>query len=345
MGKKTCLWTLAFGLTGLILLSFVITASAPAAAIEWKMQTIYPSSDSSYTCQTEPIVKAINEKMKGKLHITLFQPGQIVPEEQMFDALKRGVFDAAYMAPTWYQGPIPDGMVGFCLPMGWQGYDMDMEFFYKFGFIKYMRDIHAEQNVYYAAPMPFGDVLLFGNFPFRKLEDIKGKKIWCIGTVAAFMKNLGAVPVTFPNSEVYMALKLGTLDGAIQALSDVHTAKFQEIIKYLNVPPILSSLNASLLVSLKTWNNTPKDVQKAFEDIVSEALPESQKCFESDAVKALEECKKAGVQIITMEPSEIERLKPAAVPVWDAVAKRSDRAPKTVQMLKDFLATKGIKIE
>jgi hypothetical protein len=69
------------------------------------------------------------------------------------------------------------------------------------------------------------------------------------------------------------------------------------------------------------------------------------KCIEDYGIAGVEAAKNAGVQINTMEPSEVQRLRPAALKVWQDVAKRSDRAPKTVQMLKDFLATKGIKIE
>ncbi len=195
MKSNRTLQIVVLGLTGMFLILLLTPAGGRAAAVtEWKMQTIYPAGDSTTPCHVEKIVKALNDKLSGKLHVTLYMPGQIVPEEQMFEALKRGVYDVGFMAPTWYQSFIPDAMVGFGLPLGWSNYDMDMEFFYKYGFLKYMRDIHAEQNVYYLGPANMGAVGLIGNFPFRKLEDIKGKKIWCIGSVAAFVKNLGGTP-------------------------------------------------------------------------------------------------------------------------------------------------------
>jgi TRAP-type C4-dicarboxylate transport system substrate-binding protein len=345
MGAKKYLRTIGLGLSGFFLLLMLTPTAAPAAAIEWKMQTIYPASDTSTPCIAEKIVNTLNDRLKGKLHITLYMPGQIVPEEGMFDALKRGVFDAAFMAPTWYQNFIPDAIVGFGLPLGWQGYDMDMEFFYKYGFLKYMRDIHAEQNVYYVCPNPFGQSTFLTNFPYRKLEDIKGKKLWCIGTTAAYLRNLGGVPVTFPISELYMALKLGTLDGTSGALSDLDANKWKEVVKYVNFPLNINPNNGAWLVNLKIWNELPPDVQKTIEDTIMELQPEMWKCIEDYGIAGVEAAKNAGVQINTMEPSEVQRLRPAALKVWQDVAKRSDRAPKTVQMLKDFLATKGIKIE
>jgi TRAP-type C4-dicarboxylate transport system substrate-binding protein len=221
---------------------------------------------------------------------------------------------------------------------------MDMEFFYKYGFLKYMRDIHAEQNVYYLAPANMGAVGLIGSFPFRKLEDMKGKKVWCIGSVAAFVKNLGGVPVTFPLSELYMALKLGTVEGAIPGFGDLDSAGYKDVIKYINYPPFLDP-NASILIGMDSWKKLSPDVQKAVEDAIMAVHPSMYKCIDDYTVNAIDASKKKGVQIVTMEPKEVQRLRPAALQVWGEIAKRSPRAPKTVQMLKDFLKSKGVKLE
>ena len=180
--------------------------------------------------------------------------------------------------------------------------------------------------------------------PFRKLEDIKGKKIWCIGAVAAFVKNLGGTPVTFPLSELYMALKLGTVDGAVPGIADLDSSGYKEVIKYVNYPPFMDP-NSSILISMKSWKGLSKELQKEVEDIIAGLQPAMHKCIQDFTVTALEASKKLGVQVITMEPNEVQRLRPAALQVWEDIAKKSDRAPKTVKMLKDFLTSKGIKLK
>lgn len=336
---------------GVILFSILVLVGAsrafsqPAKAIEWKMQSLYPVSDCVTPCFLDKITKAVNERLKDKLRITVFYVDQIVPGNQMFDALKRGVYDVAFMAPTWYQNFMPDFIVGFGLPLGWEGYDMNMEFFYKYGFLKYARDIHAEQNVYYVAPMPIGSIVLFGNVPFRKLEDLKGKKIWAAGPIASFMNHMGASVVMFPHSDVFMAAQLGTIDGAVFTLGVIKPGGYAEVTKYMTVIPGFSSINAALLVNLKSWNNTPRDVQKAFEDIITDLQPEFHKCMDSISQEGIDEVKKHGGQIATVEPAEIPKLRPAAMKVWEEYAAKSARAPKTFQYLKDFLKTKGIEVE
>ena len=59
-----------------------------------------------------------------------------------------------------------------------------------------------------------------------------------------------------------MALKLGTLDGAVPGFGDLDSAGYKEVIKYVNYPPFLDP-NASILVGMNSWKKLSPDVQKA----------------------------------------------------------------------------------
>jgi TRAP-type C4-dicarboxylate transport system substrate-binding protein len=120
---------------------------------------------------------------------------------------------------------------------------------------------------------------------------------------------------------------------------------YKEVVKFLNFPPMMDPINGSVLISLMAWKKLPQDLQRGVEDTFMELRPAMEKCISNYFVTAVEASKKAGVQVITMESSEVQRLRPGALKVWEDIAKRSDRAPKTVQMLRDYLATKGIKVE
>lgn len=344
--RRSCFLVL---LVTLILVSpalFLADAHSQAAKeIKWKMQTIYPPSDLSTSLQAKTIVDTLNNKLAGKLNITLYLPGQIVPEDQMFDALSKGVYDAAITAATWSLGVVPEGVVAFGLPMGWQNLDQVFEFFYKFGMLKWQREILAEKNIFYAAPLPTSPLPIISNFPLRKVEDIKGKKIWSIGSTAAYVKNLGGLPTTFPPSELYMGLKLGTIDGYIYSIAELETSSYKEVVKYVNWPAVIDPLCIQWLISLKSWKALPPDVQKTIEDTLVEiGRPMAEKYFAEDH-RGLEAAKKVGVQEIQMEPGDVPKARQAAAKVWDDFAGRSPRTAKTIQMLKDYLATKGIKVE
>ena len=69
-----------------------------------------------------------------------------------------------------------------------------------------------------------------------------------------------------------MALKLGTLDGAVPGFGDLDSAGYKEVIKYVNYPPFLDP-NASILVGMNSWKKLSPDVQKAVEDTLMEIHP------------------------------------------------------------------------
>ena len=346
--RKKCSLVLGLVFTLIFAVAFVMPTSVCSQAgkqIEWKMQNMFPTGDLSYELQGKRIVDSLNQKLAGKLHITQYLPGQIVPADQMFDSLSKGVFDAAILGSSWRVGFTPEAVVAFGLPMGWENVDQVFEFFYKFGMLKMQRTVCAEKNVVYACPLPCSPVTITSNFPFRKVEDIKGKKIWSIAGTAAYVKNLGGAPVTFPPSEIYMGMKLGTIDGMIYSLAELETAGYKEVVKYINWPATVDPNSVEFDISLKSWNALPPDVQKTIEDTLVEIGPPMAKEYIAEDHKGVEAAVKVGVQEIHMDPSEVPKARAAAVKVWADFAARSPRTAQCVQMLKDFLVTKGVKVD
>lgn len=339
--------------TGVLLLALTLAGlpfmgcvpPAPEKAIEWRMQSLYPAADLSTSLQGQTIVDTLNERLAGKLHITYYMPGQIVPEEEMFDALSKGVYDAALYSPTWSMGQIPEGIVAFGLPMGWQNVDQVFEFFYDYGFLEWMRELHAERNIFYACPLPASPLPIMSNFAFRKVEDIKGKKLWSIGPTASYVEHLGAAATIFPPAEMYMALKLGTIDGFIYSTAELETSGYKEVIKYINWPAVVDPLCVDWIINLDSWNALPADVQQTIEDTLVEIGPPTYDKYMVENVAGIEAAKAIGVEEIHMEPSEVAKLRAVAAKVWEETSAKSDRGRQTVQMLKDYLATKGITIE
>jgi TRAP-type C4-dicarboxylate transport system substrate-binding protein len=306
---------------------------------------MYPAGDTSTIAHGVPLVNALNEKLAGKLHITLYMPGDIVPEDQMFDALSKGVYDAALTSATWSTGVMPAGVVAFGMPLGWQNYDQVFEFFNKYGFLKFMRDLSAEHNVYYVAPLPEGALPIQSNFAFQKADDIKGKKIWAKGSNEAYIKALGGTPVSMPFSEIYMALKLGTIDGAMTTTSDLEFMGRKEVTKYVNWPSPINPLCIEFITNLDAWKALPADVQKTIEDTVAELQPLMYQNYLFNDEIGLKKFREYGGQEITIDPSELPKLRAAALQVWNEIAAQDAKSAEAIKMLKDYLTAKGITME
>ena len=79
-----------------------------------------------------------------------------------------------------------------------------------------------------------GDAGLPGAFtgknPLTSLDDIEGDK-WRAGDKwgLRFLENAGAVPVSVPWGDVYMALQTGVIDGCFTNYDGLHLMKFDEV--------------------------------------------------------------------------------------------------------------------
>ena len=327
----------------LLLLLPVVGGCAPPAeeTVEWRMQAQYPESLFTAGYQSKTIVETINERCAGKLHITWYGPGQLVPTNEMYVALSEGTYHVAYGSLIRYSGRLPEAFVNFGLPMGWHGYDEVYEFFYDYGYLDVMRKACARENIFYAAPAPCGDLLIISSFPCRTAADLQGKNIFVAGTNAIVIEKLGGSPVMFDMSELYMALKLGTVDGAVHCTWSLADAKYDEVCKYATYPSLVYPLVNDFIINLDSWNALPDDVQKTIEDVLREVCPmTSQKCEEHDlaCVSAAEE---HGVEFITLSDSEVAKFAAASMEAWDVLAQKDPKAAETVEMLRDFVKSKG----
>lgn len=313
-----------------------------AKVIEWKLQSLYPASDLSTSLQAQKIIDKINEKHGDVLKIKLYLPGQLVPEDSMFEALSSGTLDAAVMSLNQAAGIIPEVRVDFGLPLGWKGYEQTREVYNNYGLLDKMRDTLAKKNIFYVTPLPSGPLAVLGNFSVNSIEDFKGKKLWAVGTGGSLMKKLGATPVVFPPAEIYTGLKTGTIDGALYTVAELESANYKDVVKNVILPGVIDPLNVDFVVNLKKWNELPADVQNSIKEMMKE-LPYTMAQEYLDANnKAIEVSKQAGVKVTTLSDTEVEKMRNLAYEVWDELGKSSPNAGETVGIVKKYLKDKGV---
>ena len=309
-----------------------------AGEIKWKAQSTMPPEDSGTRHHAKGMVDATNKALKGKLHTTLYQLGQLVPEGEMGAALSKGVYDVAYlpgMART------EAGNVAFGLPLSWDTYDDVIEFYYDYGFLDWMRKHEAKQNIYFGCPMPWGPVALFANFPVKKLEDYKGKKIWSWGLMSAVIEAFGAKPVWFDPGEIYMALKLGTIDGILFGPAELETMKLKEVVKYINFPAIIDPLVLDWTINMDSWNKLTPEMKKTYDKVMKENLKSMYDKITVENKIGIDKALESGVKIVYLDESEIPKFKKIARETWKIQAKKDKASAEAVKMLKEFLKSKG----
>ncbi len=173
--------------------------------------------------------------------------------------------------------------------------------------------------------------------PITKAEDLAGLKIRVIQSpIYIDMFNaLGANAVPMPFPELYTAMEQKAVDGQENPFSTILASKFSEVQKYLTITRHMYNPQA-VIASKKFWDSlTPAD-QKAITEAMAEATAFQRSVSRSQADVALEDLKKAGMQVSEFSPAEIDKLRAKVKPV---VEKHSEKVgADTVKEVYDTLA-------
>jgi tripartite ATP-independent transporter DctP family solute receptor len=136
--------------------------------------------------------------------------------------------------------------------------------------------------------------------PINGPEDLKGIKLrvpegkWRVKMFQAY----GANPSPMKFSEVFTALQTGVMDGQENPFTQIYSAKFQEVQKFLTLTGHVYT-PAYLTAGAKKWATLPDDVRRILEDTAKETQAFVYKTAAADEDDLLGKLKSAGLQVNT----------------------------------------------
>ncbi|MGA1665331.1 MAG: TRAP transporter substrate-binding protein [Burkholderiaceae bacterium] len=138
--------------------------------------------------------------------------------------------------------------------------------------------------------------------PIVKPEDLKGIKLrtpqgkWRLKMFQAY----GANPTPMSFSEVFTALQTGVMDGQENPFTQIYSAKFQEVQKYLSLSGHVYT-PAFPTASAKKFASYPADVQKALTEAAVETQDFVHKTAAKMEVDLLNKIKEAGATVVVSQ--------------------------------------------
>ena len=127
----------------------------------------------------------------------------------------------------------------------------------------------------------------------------------------------GANPSPMKFSEVFTALQTGVMDGQENPFTQIYSAKFQEVQKFLSLTGHVYT-PAYVTVGARKWAALPEDVRKVLEDTAKETQAFVYSTAEKEDNNLLGKLKAAGMQVNT--PNK-DAFVAASKPVYDDFAK------------------------
>ena len=327
-------------------LVFMISSSgfAKDKVIHWKLQASYPVG-TAVTMHAVEWAKAIEELTGGRLKVQVMPPGAMCGVRDIITYLGRGVFQASVTAGPFYTGMIPEGDLELGLPLSHQSYDEIWDAMENRGLGDLIREAYAEHNVewWYAACDPYYHFAT--TFPVNKLEDFKGKKIRAVGIYGKYVQQLGASAVVVPGAEMYMALKLGTIDGAIYGASGLQDIKLHEVVDYY-VQPTAAQVAICLVINKDALADLPDDIEAIVRASTQYILHDTGMRYIRISKDSYDKSIQSGsVKMAKLPEEELVKMRKLVGPLWDEWAAKSPRMKKGVEIIKQQMRDLGRPID
>ena len=203
----------------------------------------------------------VNQALKGRVEVRVFHSSQLGSDEQMIKGIR--VSAPEMQIPSTVMSTVDQRYGVFEMP-------------YLIVSRAHMKKAAENQQVQKALfePLPARGIRVLGVWengfrhitnnvrPIVRPEDLKGIKLRVPGGVwrVKMFQAYGANPSPMPFAEVYSALQSGVMDAQENPFSQIASAKFQEVQKFLSLTGHVYT-PAFLIVSEDFWKKLPKDVQ------------------------------------------------------------------------------------
>jgi TRAP-type C4-dicarboxylate transport system substrate-binding protein len=287
--------------------------------------------------ETGGFVDLVNELSGGRIKIALHAGEELVPNDEMYDAVQRGTLELCYNAPAYYEDKLPVAGVENGMPFAWTSTDQVLGFWYYADMDNVLRDAYAEQGLAWLGFVPTSAYTMVTNKPVKSLADLKKLNIRAYGTFADMLTRAGISTVYIPFTEVYVAMSRKTVDGALMAdPAEYYDMKFQEVATQFVMPPFLEPYMNNIFMNLDVFNSiTPEDQAILRTAVEAYRLP-VREWYLSQGKQALKAMSDLGVQVVTLPPEDVNTLVQAAFQIWDERATEDPLRAQMTEKLKEW---------
>ena len=242
---------------------------APPAAPEEKVfkavwQDIDPAGQSQWFA-LEALVERVKEASGGRLEITIYPEGKVVPRNECTPAVKDGVVEIATIATSMDEGRIGPAtylLTSSGLPAGPSTIEC-IAWLYEGGGLDMLNEIYKDWCYIIGASSGAGELFCHSHKPLATAKDFKGLKFRTMGMWAEVLKQYGAAVTMVAGGELYSSAERGILDAFEFGPPSTNWAYgFHEIMEYIGLPGIQSpGYTKPVLINKKFFDGLPDDLQ------------------------------------------------------------------------------------
>ena len=300
--------------------------------ITWRLQSSY-SLNSLQGDMATNLKNALETATNGRLQVELYEPGALCQTSDILTYLSQNAFDCAVIFGSTYSGLIPEADLACGIPFAWESSAEIYDVMENYGLLDVIQEAYGELNLkyYWNAHEPNYNVLA------ESLEDFHGKKIRALGVWGDFLAALGASPTNIAGTEVYQALQLGTIDGALYGWSSLSDSNnIREVAQYA-LSPSMCFCQMATVVNQDSLNALPEDLRSIVDETIRLAnIGVIGQAHVVGTEKSVRDAIQGGYTELSPLPDDVlaEMREIAVTQTWEELASKSERMARGIEIIK-----------
>ncbi len=306
----------------------------------WKLVTTWPKNFPGLGTAPEKFAAMVNRMSRGRLQVTVYGAGELLPAMGVFDAVSAGSVQAGHGAAYYWKGKLPSSIFFTAVPFGMTAQEMN-GWLYHGGGLELWREAYAPFNL---IPLAGGNtgVQMAGwfNKEINSVDDLKGLKMRIPGSGGEVLNRLGGTSVTLPGGELYTSLQTGVIDATewVAPYNDLAFG-FHEVTRYYYYPGWHEpGSTLELIVNKQAFEALPSDLQAIVEVAARYAnadMLDEYTARNNNALKELVE--QHGVQLRRLPDDVIRALHKTSDEYLAELAQTDELTARVYRSWKQFL--------
>lgn len=282
-----------FGLLALQLLGCVTESKTKIIRLAHGLDTSHPVHKAMVNMS-----ERLAEKSSNTVKIQVYPSEQLGTERQCVELLQIGSLGMTKVSSGVLENFAP-GMSVFGVPFLFD----DIDHGHRVMDGQVGKDLLKEGEKYWLKGLAFYDAgsrsFYTKDKPINHPDDLSGLKIRVMESVTAMnmVRSLGGSPTPIAWGELYTALQQGIVDGAENNAPSFYLSHHYEVCKYYIIDEH-TMLPDVLLMSTIVWESLNEEEQGWIMEATNESVAYQRELWKDAETHALEEVKKAGVEVI-----------------------------------------------
>ena len=305
----------------------------------WKMVTTWPANFPVFQEAPEMFAENVKVMSNGRLDISVFAGGELVPALQVFDAVSQGAVEMGHGSAYYWAGKVPAAQFFSTVPFGMEQKGVEA-WLYHGGGLELWNELYEPFNV---IALPIGNTgVQMGGWFNKKIEtiaDLKGLRMRIPGLGGKVLDRAGGNPILMSAGEVYTALERGTID-ATEWVGPLHDLRLglNRAARYYYYPGWHEpGTELELMINKARWDRLPADLQEIVRQAAAATSAWTYSALEYRNSQALKELStKKNVQVLPFPEDVMKELRAITTQTLEAEAGKDPDFKRIYEAYQSF---------